>query len=43
MNRRENTLRAVRVERTEYIPMSFHINAACWHAYPEGTLQALMA
>jgi len=43
MNRRENILRAVRFERPETIPMSFHINAACWHAYPEGALQALMA
>ena len=43
MNRRENTLRAVRFERPEHIPMSFHINPACWHAYPQGALHALMA
>jgi hypothetical protein len=43
MNRRENILRAVRFERPAYIPMSFHVNAACWHAYPQGALQALMA
>jgi len=42
MNRRENILRAVRFERPAYIPMSFHINAACWHAYPQDALQALM-
>jgi uroporphyrinogen decarboxylase len=43
MSPRENTLRAVRFEGPETIPMSFHINPACWHAYPRGALQALMA
>ena len=43
MNRRENTLRAVRFERPDHIPMSFHINAACWHAYPQQALRELMA
>lgn len=43
MNQRENTLRTVRFEHPEYIPMSFHINAACWHAYPQDALQELMA
>jgi hypothetical protein len=43
MNRRENILRAVRFERPAYIPMSFHINAACWHAYPQEALRELMA
>jgi hypothetical protein len=43
MNHRENVLRAVRFERPEYIPMSFHINPACWHAYPQDALQELMA
>jgi uroporphyrinogen decarboxylase len=43
VNQRENILRAVRFERPAYIPMSFHINPACWHAYPQGTLQELMA
>jgi uroporphyrinogen decarboxylase len=43
MNQRENTLRAVGFERPEYIPMSFHINPACWHAYPQDALQELMA
>jgi hypothetical protein len=43
MNHRENVLRAVRFERPASIPMSFHINPACWHAYPHGALQELMA
>jgi hypothetical protein len=43
MERRENILRAVRFECPEYIPMSFHINAACWHAYPQDALPELMA
>lgn len=43
MNERENLLRTVRFDRPEHIPMSFHINAACWHAYPQDELQHLMA
>lgn len=43
MNRRENTLRAVRFDRPEHIPMSFGINNACWGYYPHDALQALMA
>ncbi len=42
MNHRENMLQAVRFERPAYIPMSFHINPACWHAYPQDALQELM-
>jgi hypothetical protein len=41
--RRENLLRTVHFERPDYIPMSFHINPACWHAYPHEALQGLMA
>jgi uroporphyrinogen decarboxylase len=33
----------VRFERPEHIPMSFHINASCWHHYPQNALQELMA
>ena len=40
--RRENTLRAVRLERPAYIPMTFHINEACWHWYPPEALKELM-
>lgn len=42
MTRRENTLRAIRFERPEYIPMNFYINAACWHHYDQNALQDLM-
>lgn len=42
MNKRENILRAIRFERPERIPMSFHINAACWHHYEQNVLQDLM-
>ena len=42
MTRRENTLRAIRFERPESIPMNFHINAACWHHYDQDALQDLM-
>lgn len=27
---RDNLLRAIRFEKPDYIPMTFHINAACW-------------
>ena len=43
MRNRENTLRAARFETPERIPMVFHINAACWHHYPQEALQDLMA
>jgi uroporphyrinogen decarboxylase len=39
----ENTLRAIRFERPEYIPMTFWINPACWHHYPHEVLFELMA
>jgi hypothetical protein len=39
----ENILRAVRFETPERIPMTFHINAACWHHYDQQQLQSLMA
>ncbi|MBT3342092.1 MAG: hypothetical protein HN712_15755 [Gemmatimonadetes bacterium] len=39
----ENLLRAVRFESPDHIPMVFHINAACWHHYPQDDLEALMA
>jgi uroporphyrinogen decarboxylase len=39
----ENTLRATRFERPEHIPVVFWINPACWHHYPEGALQELIA
>ena len=42
MNARDNTLRAIRFERPEYIPMHFSINDACWNAYPQEELFELM-
>jgi uroporphyrinogen decarboxylase len=39
---RENTLKAIRFERPDYIPMQFHINAACWQHYDQEALQDLM-
>ena len=39
---RENLLRVVRFERPETIPMTFHINASCWHHYPTAALHDLM-
>ncbi|MBU4198892.1 MAG: hypothetical protein KKG09_09635 [Verrucomicrobia bacterium] len=42
MNHRENILRSIRFERPEHIPMTFAINAACWHHYPQDALQDLM-
>ena len=39
----ENTLRAIRFEKPEYIPMIFWINPACWHHYPQEALFELMA
>ncbi len=39
----ENTLRAVRFERPEHIPVIFWINPACWHHYQQEVLFELMA
>ena len=38
----DNFTKAVRFERPDYIPMIFHINAACWHHYPKEALWDLM-
>lgn len=42
MTSRENFLRAARFERPQAIPMRFHLNAACWHAYDQEALQDLL-
>ena len=39
----ENTLRAIRFDKPERIPMIFWINPACWHHYPDEVLSELMA
>ncbi len=38
-----NTLRAIRFERPEHIPVVFWINPACWHHYRPEALFELMA
>lgn len=38
-----NTIRAIRFERPDYIPMTFWINPACWHHYEREVLIELMA
>ena len=40
---RDTLLRTIRFERPNYIPMTFHINAACWDHYDQDALQQLMA
>ena len=42
MTARENTLKAIRFDRPDYIPMLFHINSSCWHHYDQTALQDLM-
>ena len=32
---KSNLYRAIFFEKPDYIPMKFHINAACWHHYPQ--------
>ena len=32
---KSNVYRAIFFEKPDYIPMGFHINAACWHHYPQ--------
>ncbi len=39
----ENTLRAIRFERPEHIPVIFWINPACWHHYPREALGELVS
>jgi len=39
----DNTIRAIRFQKPDYIPMTFWINPACWHHYPPEALLELMA
>jgi hypothetical protein len=41
-DKKKNILKAVRFESPDYIPMSFHINAACWKHYSHERLFDLM-
>lgn len=42
MTERENTLRAIRFERPEHVPVNFVFNDACWSTYPQEALVELM-
>jgi uroporphyrinogen decarboxylase len=42
MTRRENVLKAIRFDTPDCIPMTFHINDACWRSYPQDRLFDLM-
>ena len=42
MTNRENYLRAVRFEKPDFIPMSFHINPACFDFYEQDALFELL-
>lgn len=42
MTERENTLRAIHFDRPDHVPVSFHINDACWNSYPQEALAELM-
>ncbi len=35
---KDNLIRVIRFEKPDYIPMTFHINAACYNAYPPEAL-----
>ena len=39
---RENLFRAIRFQRPDYIPVTFHINDACWQHYDQNALLDLM-
>ena len=39
---RQAVLKSIRFERPDFIPMRFSINDACWKAYPQEALFALM-
>lgn len=39
---RDTLLRAIRFEKPDYIPMTFHINDACWDHYDQNALLDLM-
>lgn len=39
---RENLIKTIRFQNPDYIPMTFHINAACWNHYDQNALLDLM-
>lgn len=42
INKDRNLLKAINFDYPDYIPMTFHINDACWHHYPQEQLFDLM-
>ena len=42
MTLKENIIKSVRFENPESIPMTFHINDACWNHYPQEWLKEMM-
>jgi len=42
MTLKENILKSVRFENPDSIPMTFHINDACWNHYPQEWLKEMM-
>ena len=42
MTSRENTLRAIRFEHPEYIPISFHINDSVFYSYEPDAVEELL-
>jgi len=43
MNAGENLLQQINFDGPDYIPMTFHINASCWHHYSREALLDMMA
>ncbi len=43
MNNRINTLKAVKRENHDHIPLAFSVTPACWNYYPQDDLQNLIA
>lgn len=43
MTKSENILKAIKFEKPDYIPMTFHINDSCWNHYPQEWLKEQMA
>jgi len=41
-NKDRNVIKAINFDRPDYIPMTFHINDACWHHYPQEQLCELI-
>ncbi len=42
INNRNNTLKAIKFEKPDFIPMIFGLNSACWHHYNQEDLKDLL-